>query len=85
MLQVSRTLWGGRKGREVAYGSPILPNKYEAINVTSSIMCVHVCALMSTQRLPDDTFISNVHLYLHIHGYQALFSDLGLIQPSHTE
>ena len=60
----------GGKGREITYGSPILPNKYEAINVASSVMCVHVCALMRTQCLPHDTFISNVHKYLYIHCYQ---------------
>ena len=66
---ITDIVWGG-KGREITYGSPILPNKYEAINVASSVMCVHVCALMSTQCLPHDTFISNVHIYLYIHCYQ---------------
>ena len=77
---------GGREGGEITYGSPI---KYEAINVASSVMCVHVCALMSTQCLPDDTFVFNVHLYFTytlLSGCSvALFSDLGLMQPSHTE
>ena len=82
---ITDIVWGG-KGREITHGSPILPNKYEALNVASSVMCVHVCALMSTQCLPDDTFISNVHIDLLLSGCSlALFSDLGLIQLSHTE
>ena len=48
--------------------------KYEALNVTSSVMCVHVCALMSTQCLPDDTFISNVHIDLLLSGCSLDFS-----------
>ena len=55
---------GGGKGREITYGSPILPNKYEAINVASSVMCVHVCALMSTQCL-QCTYIYIVIRMLH--------------------
>ena len=55
------------KGRKITYSSPILPNKYETINVASSVMCVHVCALMSTQCLPDDTFIfMYVYIYIYI-------------------
>ena len=78
---ITDIVWGG-KGREIAYGSPILPNKYEAINVASPVMCVHVYALLSTQCLPDDAFISNVLTYTLLSGCSmALFSDLGLIQP----
>ena len=62
---ITDIVWGG-KGREITYGFPILPNKYEASNVAASVMCVHVCALMSTQCLPDDTFIS-MYIYMYIY------------------